>query len=167
MGAGKSTIGRHLAKQLNKSFVDSDQEIEKQTGAVISLIFEIEGEEGFRDRESRIIEKLTKRKNIVLATGGGAVLREENRRALRRNATVVYLHTPIETQLKRTMSSKHRPLLQTDNPTEKLKALMKIREPIYRQEADVIVRCSNRSPHSVVRELVRKLNNIKNPSPNS
>lgn len=157
MGAGKSTIGRHLAKQLHKDFYDSDQEIEKQTGAVISLIFEIEGEEGFRDRESRIIEKLSSRKNIVLSTGGGAVLREENRRMLRKNGTVVYLHIPIETQLKRTSKSKHRPLLQTDEPAQKLKALMKVREPIYRQEADIIVRCSNRSPHSVVRELMRKL----------
>lgn len=157
MGAGKSTIGRQLAKQLHKNFFDSDQEIEKQTGALISLIFEIEGEEGFRDRESRAIDKLTKRKNIVLATGGGAVLREENRRAIRRNGTVIYLHIPIETQLKRTSKSKHRPLLQTDDPEQKLKALMKIREPIYRQEADIIIRCNNRSQHSVVRELIRRL----------
>lgn len=157
MGAGKSTIGRQLAKQLHKNFFDSDQEIEKQTGALISLIFEIEGEEGFRDRESRTIDKLTKRKNIVLATGGGAVLREENRRAIRRNGTVIYLHIPIETQLKRTSKSKHRPLLQTDDPEQKLKALMKIREPIYRQEADIIIRCNNRSQHSVVRELIRRL----------
>lgn len=157
MGAGKSTIGRQLAKQLHKNFFDSDQEIEKQTGALISLIFEIEGEEGFRDRESRTIDKLTKRKNIVLATGGGAVLREENRRAIRRNGTVIYLHIPIETQLKRTSKSKHRPLLQTDDPEQKLKALMKIREPIYRQEADITIRCNNRSQHSVVRELIRRL----------
>lgn len=158
MGAGKSTIGRQLAKQLHKNFFDSDQEIENQTGARISLIFEIEGEAGFRDRESRIIETLTKHKNIVLATGGGAVLREQNRRALRRNGTVIYLHIPIETQLKRTSKSKHRPLLKTNDPAQKLKALMEVREPIYRQEADIIVRCNNRSPHSVVRELIRKLN---------
>ncbi len=157
MGAGKSTIGRRLAKQLHKEFFDSDQEIEKQTGALISLIFEIEGEEGFRDRESRTIDDLTKRKNIVLATGGGAVLREKNRRALRRNGTVVYLQIPIDTQLQRTRRTKHRPLLQTDDPEKKLRALMRVREPIYRQEADIIIRCNNRSPHSVVSELVRKL----------
>lgn len=157
MGAGKSTIGRHLAKQLHKTFVDSDQEIEKQTGAVINLIFEIEGEQGFRDRESRIIEKLTKQKDIVLATGGGAILREENRRAMRRSGTVVYLHVPIEVQLKRTVNSKHRPLLQTGDPVKKLKALMKEREPIYRQEADLVVSCNNRSPQNVAREVLRKL----------
>lgn len=158
MGAGKSTIGRHLAKQLHKKFVDSDHEIEKQTGASISLIFEIEGEEGFRDRESRTIERLSRRKNIVLATGGGAILREENRRALRRSGTVIYLHTPIETQLKRTSNSKHRPLLETENPVERLQALMEVREPIYRGEADIVVTCNDRSPHGVVREVIQKLN---------
>ena len=157
MGSGKTTIGRNLAKQLHKQFVDSDQEIEKRTGAAISLIFEIEGEEGFRDRESKIIEALTQRRNIVLATGGGAILGEANRRAMRRSGTVVYLHTPVETQLNRTTNSKHRPLLVTDNPVEKLRSLMSIREPLYRQEADIIVHSNNRSPHSVVRELMRKL----------
>lgn len=161
MGAGKSTIGRNLARQLRRDFVDSDQEIERQTGAVISLIFEIEGEAGFRARESRMIEELAKRRGIVFATGGGAIMREENRRALRRSGTVVYLHIPVETQLKRTSSSKHRPLLQTDDPTKKLEALMKIREPIYRQEADMVIHCNNRSSYSVVREIVRKLDNIK------
>ena len=106
MGSGKTTIGRNLAKQLHKQFVDSDQEIEKRTGAAISLIFEIEGESGFRERESKIVEALTLRKNIVLATGGGAILEEDNRRAMRRSGTVVYLHTPVETQLKRTTNSK-------------------------------------------------------------
>lgn len=161
MGAGKSTIGRHLAKQLNKQFVDSDQEIEKRTGAVINLIFEIEGESGFRERESRVISDLSQRKNIVLATGGGAILREDNRRALRKSGVVIYLHAPIETQLKRTRNSKHRPLLDTDDPAQKLKALMEVREPIYRQEADIIVHCGNRSTHSVVREVLRRLNSLK------
>jgi len=158
MGAGKSTIGRNLAKQLHKQFYDSDQEIEKQTGVTINLIFEIEGEEGFRERESRTIEALARKKNIVLATGGGAVLREQNRLALRRSGIVVYLYAPVETQLKRTRSGKHRPLLQTDQPGDKLRSLMKEREPIYRQEADIVVHSKNRSPHSVVRELIRKLN---------
>ena len=157
MGAGKSTIGRNLAKQLHKEFYDSDQEIEKQTGAPIGLIFEIEGETGFRDRESKTIESLASKKNIVLATGGGAILREENRLALRRSGIVIYLHTPVETQLRRTSSSKHRPLLQTGRPADKLGALMKEREPIYRREADIIIHSRNRSPHSVVRELIRKL----------
>jgi len=161
MGAGKSTIGRNLAKQLHKQFYDTDQEIEKLTGAQINLIFEIEGEEGFRDRESRAIESLTQMKDIVLATGGGAILREQNRLALRRSGIVIYLHTPVETQLRRTSSSKHRPLLQTDRPAEKLNSLMKEREPIYRQEADIIVHSKNRSPHSVVRELIRKLSDPK------
>ncbi len=157
MGSGKTTIGRNLAKQLHKQFFDSDLEIEKRTGASISLIFEIEGESGFRDRESRIIEALTQRKNIVLATGGGAILGEDNRRAMRRSGTVVYLHTPVETQLKRTSNSKHRPLLLSGDPADSLRSLMTVREPLYRQEADIIVQSNNRSPHSVVRELVRKL----------
>jgi len=161
MGAGKTTIGRNLAKQLRKQFYDSDQEIEKRTGAPINLIFEIEGEEGFRDRESRAIESLTRKKNIVLATGGGVILREENRLALRRSGIVVYLHTPVETQLRRTSNSKHRPLLKTDRPAEKLHSLMKEREPIYRQEADIIMHSKNRSPHAVVRELICKLSNPK------
>lgn len=160
MGAGKSTIGRNLAKQLHMEFYDSDREIEKQTGAPINLIFEIEGEEGFRDRECRTIEALSRKKNIVLATGGGAILRKQNRLALRRSGVVIYLHTSVETQLRRTGSSKHRPLLKTDRPAEKLRSLMHEREPIYRQEADIIVHSKNRPPHSVVQELLRKLSEL-------
>ena len=157
MGVGKTTIGRALARQLGMEFVDCDREVEERTGATISLIFDIEGEEGFRERETRMLQELTRRHNTVLATGGGAILREENRLALRRSGIVVYLHTPVETQLRRTGGSKHRPLLQTDQPAEKLQQLMREREPIYRQEADLVMSSKNRSAHSVVRELVRKL----------
>lgn len=149
MGSGKTTIGRNLAKQLNKQFVDSDLEIEQKTGATVGLIFEIEGEEGFRDRESRTLESLCKRRDIVLATGGGAILREPNRRVMRKSGTVIYLHTSIDTQLKRTANSKHRPLLLTDDPEEKLRSLMQLREPLYRQEADIVVNSNNRSPQAI------------------
>lgn len=163
MGSGKTTIGKQLAKQLNMEFVDSDKEIEKHTGASINLIFEIEGESGFRERETRMLEQLCARDNSVLATGGGAILAEENRRLLRRHGTVVYLQASIDTQLQRTRSNKNRPLLNTSDPRKRLEELMKVREPIYREEADMIVNADRRSATRVAREIIDRL--TKNTTP--
>ena len=157
MGAGKSTIGRHLAELLHKDFQDSDHEIEKRTGAGIPLIFEIEGEAGFRRREASVIDELTQKQNLVLATGGGVVLSEDNRRALQRRGMVVYLHAPIDTLLKRTWRDHNRPLLQTADRRNTFEEILKSREPIYRQTADIVIETAHRSPVSVAREIVRKL----------
>ncbi len=160
MGAGKSTIGRHLAELLNKDFRDSDQEIEKRTGAGIPLIFEIEGESGFRARESSILDELTRLSNMVLATGGGAVLAADNRKILRERGVVVYLHAPLETLLQRTRRDRHRPLLQTADRRRTLEDILKAREPVYRQAADMVIETSHRSPVSVAREIARKLESL-------
>jgi shikimate kinase len=157
MGVGKTTIGRHLARLTQRKFIDSDHEIEKRTGASIALIFEIEGEPGFRKRESTMLDELTQREDVVLATGGGAILSEENRRILRSRGTVVYLQADLDTQLERTSRSRNRPLLQTDDRRGKLEELMRIREPLYRQEADIIVSTDSRSPASVAREIATRL----------
>ena len=157
MGAGKSTIGRHLAEHLNKEFQDSDQEIEKRTGASIPLIFEIEGETGFRSRESTIIDDLTSKSNLVLATGGGVILSADNRQTLHSRGVVVYLHAPLETLLQRTRRDRHRPLLQTADRRGTLEEILKAREPIYRQTADIVIETAHRSPVSVAREIARKL----------
>jgi len=139
MAVGKTTIGKQLARRLRLRFLDSDQEIEKRTGVSISLIFDVEGEAGFRDREEKMIAELTGLAGVILATGGGAVLREANRKALRKNGTVVYLRACVDTLLERTQSSKHRPLLETRDRRAALDALMAERDPLYRGEADIIV----------------------------
>ena len=161
MGVGKTTIGKALAKSLGLDFVDSDHEIEERTGVSISTIFDIEGEDGFRNREIRMIAELASRKGIVLATGGGAVESEEIRKALRHNGLVIYLHASIEMQMDRTRNSKNRPLLNTGaNRREILEDLMLEREPLWRQEADVIYETDGRSPQTAAREIageVRKL----------
>lgn len=157
MGAGKSTIGRHLASLLKLEFVDADHEIEKRTGAGIPLIFEIEGEDGFRKRESAAIDELTRKKNIVLATGGGAVLSADNRQALRSRGTVVYLRASIDILVERTRRDRNRPLLQTDDPRARLEEIMKMREPLYLETAHVIVDTDRRSPQAVARDVVDNL----------
>ncbi|MEW6330127.1 MAG: shikimate kinase AroK [Pseudomonadota bacterium] len=157
MGAGKSTIGRHLAELLSKNFLDSDQEIEKRTGAGIPLIFEIEGEAGFRHRESSVLDDLTRQSNLVLATGGGAILSPDNRKFMRERGLVVYLHAPLETLLARTRRDRHRPLLQTTDRRRTLEDILRAREPIYREVADIVIETSHRSPMSVAREIARKL----------
>ncbi len=128
MGSGKSTIGRHLAELLKMNFVDADHEIERRTGASIPLIFEIEGEAGFRKRETAVIDELTRKENVVLATGGGAVIAEANRRALHSRGTVVYLQAPLDTLFERTRKDRNRPLLQTENPRARLEALLRERD---------------------------------------
>lgn len=158
MGAGKTTIGRQLARALKKEFIDSDQEIEERTGANISWIFDVEGEEGFRQREKKVIEEITKRKNIVLATGGGAVLAPENRKHLHSRGTVVYLMATIGQQVERTRHDQRRPLLQNaKNVKQKLTELMEIRDPLYREIADHIVITNKRSPKTVSNEIVKQL----------
>ncbi len=162
MGAGKTTIGRHLAAMLAMDFCDSDQEIEARTGAGIPLIFEIEGEAGFRKREAAVIADLVTRPNLVLATGGGVVLSEANRDALRDHGIVVYLRANAEILLERTRRDRCRPLLlQTDNPRGKIAELMREREPLYRSTAHVIVDTDRRSPVAVARDVMTKLKHEK------
>ncbi len=160
MGAGKTTIGRHLAKLLNKQFQDSDRVIEERTGAGIPLIFELEGEAGFRRREKAVIDELTAGHNLVLATGGGAVLDRDNRSCLIKRGFVIYLRAPLEQLLERTRRDRHRPLLQTDDPRKRLEAIMAERDPIYRQVADLIVLTDRRTVRTVVKEIHRRLSRV-------
>lgn len=139
MGAGKTTIGRHLAELLGRSFVDSDHEIERKTGASIPWIFEKEGEQGFRQRESLTLQELAQQSSLVIATGGGAVTQMANRQLLKRNGIVIYLYTPVEIQLQRTYRDKNRPLLQVENPEQRLRDLLTIRDPLYREVADYMI----------------------------
>ena len=157
MGAGKSTIGRQLAKQLGLDFHDSDHEIEGRTGVDIPLIFEIEGEAGFRKREKTVIDELTRLPGIVLATGGGAILDRDNRKYLSERGRVIYLHTSVNQQLKRTARDRNRPLLQTENPRERLIGLMEVREPLYREIADLIINTDGKHVRNVVREILQLL----------
>jgi shikimate kinase len=157
MGAGKSTIGRQLSKRLKMDFHDSDLEIEQRTGVDIPLIFELEGEAGFRRRESEVIDELTLLPNIVLSTGGGAILDPQNRQHLTSRGTVIYLHASVDQQLRRTRRDRNRPLLQTDNPRAKLEELMTIREPLYREIADIVINTDGMRVMDVVREIIRRL----------
>jgi len=156
MGAGKSTIGRQLARALGLEFIDSDREIEIRTGVDIPLIFELEGESGFRRREHQVIELLTARKGIVLATGGGAVLDPDNRKCLAARGKVIYLHTSVEQQLQRTAHDRSRPLLQTENPRQTLEALLAARDPLYREVADWVIETDGCRVRDVVQEIVRR-----------
>jgi len=157
MGAGKSTIGRQLARTLGLEFIDSDRDIEAQTGVDIPLIFELEGEEGFRKREQEMIDKLTRRRGIVLATGGGAVLSSENRQHLASRGQVFYLRTSVEQQLQRTGHDRNRPLLQTENPEATLQKLMEIRDPLYREVADWTIETDGCRVQDVVKKIVRHI----------
>ena len=136
MGAGKTTIGRQLAKALSVPFYDSDKAIEERTGVDIPTIFEFEGEEGFREREQKMLQELTKMQGIVLATGGGVILREENRNLLIKNGFIVYLQCSVERILERTRRDTQRPLLRTENPRERIETLFVQREPLYLACAD-------------------------------
>jgi shikimate kinase len=157
MGAGKTTMGRQLAKKLHLEFIDSDHAIESHTGASIPLIFELEGEDGFRKRETTIIDELTQRKGIVLATGGGAILSPENRQHLANRGTVIYLHSDIVHLMERVRHDKNRPLLQTPDPESKLRELMEIREPLYRETADIIINTGEKSIRSVIQVILDQL----------
>jgi shikimate kinase len=157
MGAGKSTIGRLLSQEMGLEFHDSDREIETRSGTNIPWIFDVEGEDGFRQREEAAIDELTQLDNIILATGGGAVLREANRRHLQSRGTVVYLQTSIEQQLERTAKDRNRPLLQTDNPRAVLERLIEQRDPLYRECCDLLIRTDKRHPRGVVNDIIRFL----------
>jgi len=157
MGAGKTTIGKQLAKFLGWDFVDSDHEIVARTGVKIPVIFDVEGEAGFRKREKAMIDELTQRQGLVLATGGGAVLDVDNRNLLRQRGVVVYLCATPEQLYKRTARDRNRPLLQTDNPQEKIKQLLAQRDPLYRDVADIIMETGEESVRSVVRKLMEHL----------
>ncbi len=157
MGAGKTTIGRQLAASLGFDFQDSDHVLQQRTGVDIPTIFEYEGEEGFRLREMQIVDELTQQQNIVLATGGGVVMREENRRHLGARGLVVYLFCSPEQQYERTSRDRNRPLLQTEDPRQRLIDLMEVRDPLYRQLADAVVSTEKRGAASVVKEIRRRL----------
>ncbi|PPI86475.1 shikimate kinase AroK [Candidatus Pantoea edessiphila] len=160
MGAGKSTIGRYLAQQLKMEFFDSDQEIEQRTGADINWVFDVEGEEGFRDREEKIINELTEKQGIVLATGGGSIKSQKTRNHLSARGIVVYLETAIEKQLSRTQRDKKRPLLQLDpSPSKILKTLAQERNPLYREIADITVSTDNQSTKIVANQIIKLLKN--------
>jgi shikimate kinase len=157
MGAGKSTVGRLIAEKLNYQFVDSDHEIEHRTGATIPMIFDIEGEAGFREREALVIDELTERNEVVLATGGGVVERETNRQHLRTRGFVVYLKSPVEALIQRTKHDRNRPLLQTDNPGKVLTELMEKREPWYIEMADLVIETQQVPVHRVVKQILERL----------
>lgn len=157
MGAGKTTIGRQLSELLKLEFVDSDHEIEARTGANIPWIFDVEGEEGFRAREESVIDELTQRSRIVLATGGGVVMREPNRRHLHERGVVVYLLTPVSVQLERTARDRNRPLLRTPDPRRRLTELMELRDPLYRETAHVIMPTEGGSARDVAMRIIHAL----------
>ena len=157
MGAGKSAVGRQLARMLHLEFVDSDEEIESRTGVDIPFIFEKEGEAGFRKREAGVIDDLSQKEGIVLATGGGAILDPDNRNHLGARGFVVYLHTSVDQQLSRTRKGRDRPLLDNDDPRAVLETLMATREPLYREIADLTVDTDGRKGRAVANEIVERL----------
>lgn len=157
MGAGKTTIGRLLASELHLEFKDTDKEIEVRSGVDIPWIFDMEGEEGFRNREAAMLEELGRQSRILLATGGGIVLKPENRKVLASAGKVVYLKTSIDEQVRRTAHDKNRPLLDSENPRQVLVDLMNIRHPLYEEVADYIIDTDKHSPKFVATEIVRML----------
>jgi len=157
MGSGKSAVGRQLARMLHLTFVDSDDEIESRTGVDISFIFEKEGEEGFRKREVRVIDDLSNMEAVVLATGGGAILDDDSRSRLGARGFVVYLYTTVEQQLLRTQKGRDRPLLENGDRSEVLEALMAVRDPLYREIADLVVETDGRKVRAVANEILERL----------
>lgn len=158
MGAGKSTIGRQIAKSLHLDFFDSDTEIERRTGADISWVFELEGEAGFRAREEKVISELTENTGIVLATGGGSILSGENRNRLSARGIVVYLKTTLDKQVARTERDKKRPLIaNAENPREVLAALAKERDPLYEEIADLVIETDEQSAKVVASQIIDQL----------
>ncbi len=157
MGAGKSTIGRHLADELHLEFYDSDQEIERRTGADIAWIFDLEGEDGFRKREENVINDLTDKQGIVLATGGGSVVNKAVRNRLSARGIVVYLQTTIDKQVARTQRDKRRPLLQNGDPEQVLRDLAEVRNPMYEEVADYVVDTDDQSARSVANQIISKI----------
>jgi shikimate kinase len=163
MGAGKSAIGRQLARRLKRPFWDSDREIERRTGVDIPTIFAYEGEEGFRDREATVIAELCAQESVVLATGGGSIIRAENRSRLAERGLVVYLQVSVDTQLKRTARDRNRPLLQTEDPRAKLLELIRVREPLYREVANLVLDTETDSIPLIIRKIVAALRGPSEP----
>ena len=169
MGAGKTTVGKLLARASALEFYDSDHEIERRTGVKIPLIFELEGEAGFRKRESQVIQDLVARNNVVLATGGGAVLLPENRQALSTHGTVIYLCASVNELCHRTRGDRNRPLLQTEDPRARLEALYQQRDPLYREVADLVVDTGGQPAINIVSQIEKSLGlkNHANPGTNA
>ena len=157
MGSGKTTIGQRLAQKLGLKFHDSDHEIEATTGASVNLIFDIEGETGFRERETRMLDKLTQMSGVLVATGGGIVLSEKNRQLLRQGGTVVYLSTSVQQQMDRLRRDKTRPLLQTEDKQTKLEELAEIRNPLYEAIADITVTIRGRNVDGTIQSIMEAL----------
>lgn len=164
MGSGKTTMGRALAKHLGRTFVDSDDEVQQRTGVTIPHIFDIEGENGFRQRETAAIRELVKRDDMVLATGGGAVLAEENRVLLQQNGIVVYLKANVHDLWLRTRHDRNRPLLQTGDPRAKLTELFQQRDPLYQQVADITVQSGKQTVHGLMLYLLNEIEKFKESS---
>ena len=162
MGSGKTSIGALIAKALAKEFVDTDQEIEASTGVDISYIFDVEGESGFRKREEALVASMTQKKNIVLATGGGAIESEKNRRCLASNGFVVYLGTTINDQVLRAKPNRKRPLLENVDPKKKLQELMQKREGLYESIADTIVNTEGHNSHSLAKQVIENFDAHRN-----
>lgn len=157
MGAGKTTVGRELARRLGRRFTDSDHEIIERTGVPIPTIFDVEGEAGFRRRESQVLDQLTQARDLVLATGGGVVLAPENRVLLRSRCLVVYLDVPPGVLWERTRHDRNRPLLQVENPRQRLETLHRERDPLYREVAHLVVAGGRGSAKSMLRKIERAL----------
>ena len=162
MGSGKSTIGNIIAKRLHRDFKDSDHFIEKRTGVDIARIFDIEGEQGFRDRESNALSELLSKNNRVIATGGGSVLRQENQKLLKQKGYIVFLDTSVDQQMRRLAKDKKRPLLQTENPRQRLEALFDERHPIYLDLADLAIKTDKRVARRLAADIINQLpDNLK------
>lgn len=159
MGAGKTTVGRFLARRLKKRFVDCDREIEERTGVRVPVIFEIEGEQGFRRREAHVLQQLSTEQGIVLATGGGVVLNPENRATLAGTGLVIYLWVPPEELYERTRHDKNRPLLQVSDPQGRIRDLHAQRDPLYRDIADIVVDGSGQTALGMARQLEKEIRN--------
>ncbi len=157
MGSGKSTIGNIIAKRLHREFKDSDHFIEKRTGVDIARIFDIEGEQGFRDRESSALSELLSKNNRVIATGGGSIMRSENQQLLKQKGYIVFLDTSVNQQLYRLRRDKKRPLLQTENPRERLESLSAERRPIYLDLADLAVKTDKRMARRLAADIINQL----------
>ena len=161
-GSGKSTIGKALAKALNRSFIDLDQAIEERCGVAIPVIFEIEGEAGFRKRESKVLQEVADdQSNAVVSTGGGTILAQQNREIMRQRGVVIYLKATLDELLRRTSRDRHRPLLNTDDPKARLQALFDERGALYEAMADVIIETATASVAVSVQQLVSKLKQLK------
>lgn len=160
MGAGKTTIGKLLADDLNLEFIDVDREIEARSGVDIPWIFDREGEAGFRVRETAALVELSQFDRVLISTGGGAVVADANRKLMAATGTVIYLHTSVEEQVRRTGRDRKRPLLQNDDPARVLAELMTIREPLYREVADIVIETDGRGPKLVAQDLAARLRQL-------